>query len=75
MAAQKYLSQKRTAQQTISLSPALKEWLQRSVRVYNREAPENERFKRVSAFASYAIEKALTELKTRSEERYKTSRA
>ena len=66
MTSQKYLSLKKTAIQTVSLSPALKEWLQRSVRVHNRQAPKNERFKSVSAFASDAIEKALIELKNRS---------
>ncbi len=63
MTSQKYLSLKKTAIQTVSLSPALKEWLQRYVRVKHREIPEDKRFKSVSAFVAHTIKEALTELK------------
>jgi len=62
MTSVKYLSQKKTAVQTISLSPALKEWLKRYVNVKHRETPEDIRFKSVSAFITHIIKTSLTEL-------------
>lgn len=58
---QKYLSQKKTACQTISLSPALKEWLKRYVRVKHRENNEKGKFKSISAFVSSVLEEAMSQ--------------
>ena len=61
MTSQKYLSQKKTACQSISLSPALKEWLQRYVRVRHREKPNEDQFKSVSAFISSLLLKKMSQ--------------
>ena len=50
MTKKKYLSNKKTAQQTISISLALKEWIKRYVNVQHREDPKDERFKSISSF-------------------------
>lgn len=55
----KYLSNKKTAQQTISISPALKEWINRYVNVNQRKRPNDERFKSVSAFYNYIMGKIM----------------
>ena len=62
MTSEKYLSQKKTTNQTISISPALKEWLQRYVRVEHHKFPEDKRFKSVLAFITHYIKVALVEL-------------
>ncbi len=61
MPSQKYLSRKKTAIQSISLSPALKEWLQRYVRVKHHETPDDIRFKSVSSFISSLIMRELSQ--------------
>ncbi len=61
MTAQKYLSQKKTVCQTFSLSPALKDWVGRYVRVNNKKAPEKEQFKSVSAFISSLLMKEMSQ--------------
>jgi len=53
------MSEKKTAQQSISLSPALKDWLQRYVNVNHREKPKDKKFKSISAFVTYTLEEAL----------------
>ena len=55
----KYLSNKRTAQQTISTSPAIKEWIARYVNVNNKKNPEDVRFKSISNFYNYIMENML----------------
>ncbi len=55
----KYLSNKMTTMQTISISPALKEWVQRYIRINNKESPEDERYKSISAFYRYILENAI----------------
>ncbi len=68
MTSQKYLSQKKTACQSISLSPALKEWLQRYVRVKNKKTPDEDQFKSVSAFiSSLLVKEMLQEVKVESQ--------
>ena len=61
MTAQKYLSQKKTVCQTISLSPALKEWVGRYVRVNYKKAPDEDQFKSVSAFISSLLVKEMSQ--------------
>ncbi len=61
MTSQKFLSQKKTACQSFSCSPALKEWVERYVRVNKRKSPENDQFKSVSAFISSLIVKEMTQ--------------
>jgi len=59
MTKKKYLSNKKTVQQTISLSPALKDWIKRYVNVNHRENPNDERFSSVSAFYNYVMDNIL----------------
>ncbi|MFX0041141.1 MAG: hypothetical protein ACFFCY_17720 [Promethearchaeota archaeon] len=59
MAEKKYLSNKKTAQQTISISPALKEWIIRHVNVNHREYPNDGRYKSVSSFITYILENIM----------------
>ena len=62
MTSEKYLSQKKTVNQTFSTSPALKDWLKRSVKVKHKEIPEDAKFRSVSAFINHFLKLALTEL-------------
>ena len=55
----KYLSEKKTAQQTISISPALKDWIERYVSVNKKKTPKDERFKSISSFYTYIMEKSM----------------
>ena len=59
MSSKKYLSNKKTAQQTISISPALKDWLKRYVSVKNKEDLDDERYKSISSFYNYILENML----------------
>ncbi|MFW9894545.1 MAG: hypothetical protein ACFFD7_01930 [Candidatus Thorarchaeota archaeon] len=59
MSSKKFLSTKKTAQQTISISPALKDWITRYVHVKNQKNQEDYRFKSVSAFYNYVMEKIM----------------
>ena len=59
MTSKKYLSKKKTAQQTISISPALKEWIERYVRVNHQNNPEDERYRSVSSFYTFIMEKVM----------------
>jgi len=59
MASQKYLSLKKTAQQTISISPALKDWIKRYVNVNRKKDPNDERFKSVSSFITYILDNVM----------------
>lgn len=59
MTSKKYLSDKKTSQLTISISPALKDWVKRYVNVKHSKSPNDDRFKSISAFYSYAIENLL----------------
>ncbi|MBY9005365.1 MAG: hypothetical protein KGD63_01250 [Candidatus Lokiarchaeota archaeon] len=59
MTKKKYLSEKKTSQQTISLSPALKEWIERYVRVEHEKHPEDDRYKSISAFYCVVMENVL----------------
>ncbi|MFW9821793.1 MAG: hypothetical protein ACFFE4_02595 [Candidatus Thorarchaeota archaeon] len=59
MSSKKFLSTKKTAQQTISISPSLKDWITRYVHVNRRKNQEDYRFKSVSAFYNYVMEKIM----------------
>jgi len=59
MTKKKYLSNKKTAQQTISISPALKEWIKRYANVNHRDNPNDERFKSISAFYNYVMDNIM----------------
>jgi hypothetical protein len=59
MTKKKFLSNKKTAQQTISISPALKDWIKRYVNVNNKHDPDDERFRSISAFYNYILEKIM----------------
>lgn len=59
MTTSKYLSNKKNSQQSISISPALKDWIERYVRVQQQKNPEDERYKSVSAFYCSVMESVL----------------
>ncbi|MFX1428261.1 MAG: hypothetical protein ACFFBE_17540, partial [Promethearchaeota archaeon] len=59
MTSKKYLSNKKTTQQTISISPSLKEWIARYVNVNNKKDPKDERFKSISAFYNHVLENIM----------------
>lgn len=59
MSDKKYLSHKKTAQQTISISPALKEWIKRYVNVHHRKDSNDERFKSISSFITYILDNIM----------------
>ncbi|MFW9818514.1 MAG: hypothetical protein ACFFE5_02795 [Candidatus Thorarchaeota archaeon] len=59
MTEKKYLSKKKTAHQSISISPALKDWIQRYVNVHHRKDPNDERFKSVSSFITYILDNVM----------------
>jgi hypothetical protein len=55
----KFLSEKKTAQQTISISPALKDWVERYVNVNKKKHPKDKRFKSISSFYNYIMDKSM----------------
>ncbi|HEC39008.1 hypothetical protein LCGC14_0596490 [marine sediment metagenome] len=59
MSSQKFLSNKKTSHQTISISPALKEWIIRYVKVNHQKNQEDSRFKSVSSFYYYIMERIM----------------
>ena len=59
MTSKKYLSKKKTAQQTISISPALKDWIERYVRVNHQSNPKDERYRSISSFYTFVMEKVM----------------
>ncbi|KKK46198.1 hypothetical protein LCGC14_0544090 [marine sediment metagenome] len=59
MSSKKFLSNKKTSQQSISISPALKDWIIRYVKVNHRKNQEDDRFKSVSSFFNYVMEKIM----------------
>ena len=59
MSSKKFLSTKKTAQQTISISPALKDWIKRYVHVEQRKNQEDNRFKSVSTFICEIMERIM----------------
>lgn len=59
MTPKKFLSTKKTSRQTISISPALKEWISRYVKHMRKKHPKDERYDSISAFYTYVMEKAM----------------
>ena len=59
MTSRKYLSNKKTTQQTISISPSLKEWITRYVNVNYKKDPKDERFRSISAFYNHVLENIM----------------
>jgi hypothetical protein len=59
MTKKKFLSEKKTSRQTISISPALKEWISRYVNKMQDKHPDDERYKSVSAFYTHVMENAM----------------
>ncbi|MBD3255365.1 MAG: hypothetical protein GF383_09745 [Candidatus Lokiarchaeota archaeon] len=64
MTSKKHLSTKKTSLQTISISPALKEWIKRYVNVKHQENPEDERFKSLSSFYTHVMHKTMEAFET-----------
>jgi hypothetical protein len=60
MTSKKYLSNKKTTQQTISISPALKDWVKRYVNVMKKKYPNDENYRSISTFYCFVMEKVLT---------------
>jgi len=59
MTNKRYLSNKKTSQQTISISPSLKDWIKRYVSVKGKEFPDDERYKSISSFYCSIMENIL----------------
>lgn len=59
----KYLSNKKTAQQTFSLSPALKVLIKRFVNVNHRKTPEEDKFRSVSSFIAATLAEKIESYK------------
>ncbi|TFG19984.1 MAG: hypothetical protein EU533_06390 [Promethearchaeota archaeon] len=59
MSPKKYLSEKKTSVMSITISPALKEWVTTYVKRKQRELPEDDAFKSISAFVCGTLEKTL----------------
>jgi len=59
MTTKRYLSNKKTTQQTISISPSLKDWIKRYVSVMHKKNPEDENYKSISAFYCSVMENVL----------------
>ncbi|MFX0036934.1 MAG: hypothetical protein ACFE9I_14990 [Candidatus Hermodarchaeota archaeon] len=59
MPSQKPLSKKKTTQQTISITPDLKERIENYVRETQEKNPNDKRFKSVSAFYNYVLDKTM----------------
>ena len=59
MTSKRYLSNKKTTQQTISISPSLKDWIGRYVSVMHKKNPENGNYKSISAFYYSVMENVL----------------
>lgn len=59
MTRKKFLSNKKTSRQTISISPALKDWISRYVKKMRKKHPNDERYDSISAFYTYVMENAM----------------
>ena len=59
MVAERELSKKKTTQQTISISPALKARIEQYVSDNHKKMPKDRRFKSISSFHNYVLEKSL----------------
>ena len=59
MVSERQLSKKKTTQQTISISPALKNRIESYVNENNKKNPDDDKFKSISAFYNYVMEKTM----------------
>ena len=59
MSSKKFLSKKKTSTQSISISPALKDWIQRYVNVNKGKNPKDERYKSISSFYNHVLEEIM----------------
>ncbi|MFX0140972.1 MAG: hypothetical protein ACFFDN_45455 [Candidatus Hodarchaeota archaeon] len=59
MASERSLSKKKITQQTISISPALKNKIEGYVNENYKQHPEDKRFKSISAFYNYVLDKTM----------------
>ncbi|MFX1428246.1 MAG: hypothetical protein ACFFBE_17465 [Promethearchaeota archaeon] len=59
MVSERELSKKKTTQQTISISPALKARIEQYVNENNKRNPKDSRLKSVSSFYNYVLEKTM----------------
>jgi len=59
MTPEKPLSKKKITQQTISISPALKDKIERYIIENNKKNPKDERFKSISRFYNFVMERAV----------------
>ncbi|MFX0081299.1 MAG: hypothetical protein ACFE94_06055 [Candidatus Hodarchaeota archaeon] len=59
MTSERQLSKKKTTQQTISTSPALKARIEEYVKENHEMNPDDNRFKSISAFHNYVLEKTM----------------
>lgn len=59
MTPERPLSKKKITQQTISISPALKDKIERYVIENNKENPKDDRFKSISRFYNFVMERAM----------------
>ena len=59
MTTKRYMSNKKTSQQTISISPSLKDWIRRYVSVMHKKNPRDRNYKSISAFYYSVMENVL----------------
>jgi len=59
MTSKRYLSDKKTSQLTISISPALKDWINRYINKMHKNFPEDGRYRSKSAFVCSVMENVL----------------
>jgi hypothetical protein len=59
MVSERSLSNKKITQQTISISPALKDKIERYVNEHNEKNPSDKRFKSISAFYNFILDKSM----------------
>ncbi|MFX0058047.1 MAG: hypothetical protein ACFE85_02370 [Candidatus Hodarchaeota archaeon] len=59
MTSKRYLSNKKTSQLTISISPALKDWINRYNNKLHKKFPDDKRYKSTSSFICSVIENVL----------------
>ncbi len=64
MSVKKKASNKKITRQTISISPALKDWITRHVNKKAKMQPNDERYKSVSAFYNYVLENVMNLLES-----------
>ena len=59
MTSKRYMSNKKTTQQTISISPTLKDWIGKYISVMHKKNPDDGNYKSISAFYYSVMENVL----------------